>query len=60
MLSMSRGNIESTNSSRKAAAKVESNLEKYYYYKYCLTLRASTRARQICASVIGEIFEVSK
>ena len=57
---MSRGNMESTNSSRKAAAKVESNLEKYYYYKYCLTLRASTRARQICASVIGEIFEVSK
>ena len=58
---MSCGNMESTNSSRKAPAKVESNLEKYYYYyKYCLTLRASTRARQICASVIGEIFEVSK
>ena len=53
MLSMSRGNTECTNSSRKAPARVESNLEKYYYYKYFLTFRASTRACQICTAVIG-------
>ena len=57
---MSRGNTKCKNSSRKAPAKVESNLEKYYYYRYYLTFRATTRACQICTAVIGEILEASK
>ena len=52
-ISMSRGNTKCKNFSRKALAKVESNLEKYHYYQYYLTFRATTRACQICTAVIG-------
>ena len=52
-VSMSRGNTKCKKSSRKALAKVESNLEKCYYYQFYLTFRATIRAFQICTAVIG-------
>ena len=52
-VSMSRRNTKCKKSSRKALAKVESNLEKYYYYQFYLTFRATIRAFQICTAVIG-------
>ena len=52
-VSMSRGNTKCKKSSRKVLAKVESNLEKYYYYQFYLTFRATIRAFQICTAVIG-------
>ena len=52
-VSMSRGNTKCKKSSRKALAKVESNLEKYYYFQFYLTFRATIGAFQICTAVIG-------